>query len=93
MNVTTFEVGLNAVCGRTTTFKDKKQMDTWVRLHRKKCDKCRHAIFYDIGVNVQHDWSNRNKLESEVARGNAIHETMAILVGGDDVILLTPKTI
>jgi hypothetical protein len=92
MSVNTFEVALDGACGRTTTFKDKKQMDTWIRLHKKKCDKCRRAIFHDIDVEVQHDWGNRNELEREVARGNAIQEAIVRLIGGD-AIHPRPRTI
>jgi len=90
MPVDSYETSLNTACGRTTTFKNKKQMTTWIRLHKKKCDKCNHATFSLVELEVQHDWANRNELESATARGNAVLESI-LQFGGEDNYILPPR--
>ena len=93
MNVDSYETSLNTACGRTTTFKNKKQMNTWIRLHKKKCDRCNHATFNWMELEVQHDWGNRNELENAIARGNALADTLPQFIGEDSYVLPPRNTI
>jgi len=69
-------------CEREVFFKNKKTMDMFMRLHKKKCDWCRHLIITTTTMQLPNVRQlNRNEVERQHAIINEIQSATMDLQG------------
>ena len=72
--IDTFECSVTLHCGRKVTFKSTPAMNTFMRLHTKKCKACFGIKYHHQLIITQHDWGRRNQVEQSLREANEAHE-------------------